>query len=128
MNDILLKYQKLEAKLKYEEAQELLSLISDDELYELFMKYPEVFQNVSTIKIETAYKNIKDIEDAINIFINHINSRNLTREEYDAMTKDDILDYFGNLFKETNADILDTINGLENLINKRKYDSRDSEN
>ena len=99
MNDILLKYQKLEAKLKYEEAQELLSLISDDELYELFMKYPEVFQNVSAIKIETAYKNIKDIEDAINIFINHINSRNLTREEYDAMTKDDILDYFGNLFK-----------------------------
>ena len=92
------------------------------------MKYPEVFQNVSAIKIETAYKNIKDIEDAINIFINHINSRNLTREEYDAMTKDDILDYFGNLFKETNADILDTINGLENLINKRKYDSRDSEN
>lgn len=128
MNDILLKYQKLEAKLKYEEAQELLSLISDDELYELFMKYPEVFQNVSDIKIETAYKNIKDIEDAINIFINHINSRNLTREEYDAMTKDDILDYFGNLFKKTNADILDTINGLENLINKRKYDSRDSEN
>ena len=92
------------------------------------MKYPEVFQNVSAIKIETAYKNIKDIEDAINIFINHINSRNLTREEYDAMTKDDILDYFGNLFKETNADILDTINGLENLINKRKHDSRDSEN
>ena len=128
MNDILLKYQKLEAKLKYEEAQELLSLISDDELYELFIKYPEVFQNVSAIKIETAYKNIKDIEDAINIFINHINSRNLTREEYDAMTKDDILDYFGNLFKETNADILDTINGLENLINKRKHDSRDSEN
>ena len=92
------------------------------------MKYPEVFQNVSAIKIETAYKNIKDIEDAINIFINHINSRNLTREEYDAMTKDDILDYFGNLFKETNADILDTINELENNINKRKHDSRDSEN
>lgn len=127
LENILLKYQKLEAKLKYEKAQEILSLISDEELYELFTKYPAVFQKLSGMSSEDAYKNLDDIEKATEIFINQIKSRGLTRDEYDIMTKDDIIEYFGKLFKKDNFDIFDIIKVLENHLNKMVNDSRDKE-
>lgn len=127
LENILLKYQKLEAKLKYEKAQEILSLISDEELYELFTKYPAVFQKLSGMPSEDAYKNIDDIEKATEIFINQIKSKGLTRDEYNIMTKDDIIEYFGKLFKRDNFDIFDIIKALENHLNKIVNDSRDKE-
>lgn len=127
LENILLKYQKLEAKLKYEKAQEILSLISDEELCELFTKYPTVFQKLSGMSSEDAYKNLDDIEKATEIFINQIKSRGLTRDEYNIMTKDDIIEYFGKLFKRDNFDIFDIIKALENHINKIVNDSRDKE-
>lgn len=127
LENILLKYQKLEAKLKYEKAQEILSLISDEELYELFTKYPAVFQKLSGMSLEDAYKNLEDIEKATEIFINQIKSRGLTRDEYDIMTKDDIMEYFEKLFKRDNFDIFDVIKALENHLNKVANDSRDKE-
>lgn len=127
LENILLKYQKLEAKLKYEKAQEILSLISDEELYELFTKYPAVFQRLSGMSLEDAYKNLDDIEKATEIFINQIKSRGLTRDEYDIMTKDDIIEYFEKLFKRDNFDIFDVIKALENHLNKAVNDSRDKE-
>lgn len=127
LENILLKYQKLEAKLKYEKAQEILSLISDEELCELFTKYPTVFQKLSGMSSEDAYKNLDDIEKATEIFINQIKSRGLTRDEYNIMTKDDIIEYFGKLFKRDNFDIFDIIKALENHLNKIVNDSRDKE-
>ena len=109
LENILLKYQKLEAKLKYEKAQEILSLISDEELCELFTKYPAVFQKLSGMPSEDAYKNLDDIEKATEIFINQVKSKGLTRDEYNIMTKDDIIEYFGKLFKRDNFDIFDII-------------------
>ncbi len=127
LENILLKYQKLEAKLKYEKAQEILSLISDEELYELFTKYPAVFQKLSGMPSEDAYKNLDDIEKATEIFINQVKSKGLTRDEYNIMTKDDIIEYFGKLFKRDNFDIFDIIKALENHLNKIVNDSRDKE-
>lgn len=127
LENILLKYQKLEAKLKYEKAQEILSLISNEELCELFTKYPTVFQKLSGMSSEDAYKNLDDIEKATEIFINQIKSRGLTRDEYNIMTKDDIIEYFGKLFKRDNFDIFDIIKALENHLNKIVNDSRDKE-
>ena len=127
LENILLKYQKLEAKLKYEKAQEILSLISDEELYELFTKYPAVFQKLSGMPSEDAYKNLDDIEKATEIFISQIKSKGLTRDEYNIMTKDDIIEYFGKLFKRDNFDIFDIIKALENHLNKIVNDSRDKE-
>lgn len=127
LENILLKYQKLEAKLKYEKAQEILSLINDEELCELFTKYPTVFQKLSGMPLEDAYKNLDDIEQATEIFINQIKSRGLTRDEYNIMTKDDIIEYFGELFKKNNFDIFDIIKVLENHLNKTVNDSRDKE-
>lgn len=127
LENILLKYQKLEAKLKYEKAQEILSLISDEELYELFTKHPAVFQKLSGMPSEDAYKNLDDIEKATEIFINQVKSKGLTRDEYNIMTKDDIIEYFGKLFKRDNFDIFDIIKALENHLNKIVNDSRDKE-
>ena len=127
LENILLKYQKLEAKLKYKKAQEILSLISDEELCELFTKYPAVFQKLSGMPSEDAYKNLDDIEKATEIFINQVKSKGLTRDEYNIMTKDDIIEYFGKLFKRDNFDIFDIIKALENHLNKIVNDSRDKE-
>ena len=42
-------------------------------------------------------------------------------------TKDDIIEYFGKLFKRDNFDIFDIIKALENHLNKIVNDSRDKE-
>ena len=99
---------------KYEKAKELLELITDEEFEQIVSDYPEVFANITCIlKDEDKVQHIKSIEQAIDIFIECIESRGLSEDEYDAMTADDIIDYLRSIFDKDIINLYPIIQHLE---------------
>lgn len=90
---ILDKYDVVEAQVLYNKAVELLQLISDEELEELeeiFTKYPALFSKITNVHLthEQLLRDKQAIKDAIDVLIETIESRNLSKDEFDAMTLD----------------------------------------
>lgn len=115
MKKLLQEFELQEANLKYEKAKKLLELITDEEFEQIVSDYPEVFANITCIlKDEDKIKYIKSIEQAIDIFIECIESRGLSKDEYDVMTADDIIDYLRNIFDKDMINLYPIIQHLEN--------------
>ena len=121
LNQILDKYNQIESQLIYNKAMEIMSLISNDELGEAFVKYPKIFGRISNLTKTELLKENKLMLDAIDIFIEIIESRNLSKDEFDAMTLDDIKNYLNEIISSKVPCLLRIINELEN-------DSRIKEN
>lgn len=115
MKKLLQEFELQEANLKYEKAKKLLELITDEEFEQIVSDYPEVFANITCIlKDEDKVKYIESIEQAIDIFIECIESRGLSKDEYDAMTADDIIDYLRSIFDKDIINLYPIIQHLEN--------------
>lgn len=114
MKKLLQEFKLKEANLKYEKAKKLLELITDEEFEQIVSDYPEVFANITCIsKDEDKIKYSESIEQAINIFIECIESRGLSKDEYDAMTADDIIDYLRSIFDKDIINLYPIIQHLE---------------
>lgn len=116
LKDILNKYDIVEAQVLYNKAVELLELISNEELEEIFTKYPALFSKLTNVNLthEQLLRDKQAIRDAVDIFIQTIESRNLTKDEFDAMTLDDVKDYMNSIINEKKPCLLRFINELEN--------------
>lgn len=129
LKSILDKYDVIEAQVLYNKAVELLQLISDEELEEIFTKYPALFSKITNVHLTHEQllrdkQSIKDAKDAIDVFIETIESRNLTKDEFDAMTLDDIKDYMNSIITTKLPCLHRIINELEDKVN----DSRNQAN
>ena len=113
---ILDKYELEEGKLFYNKANELLTLITDKELEELFATYPKIFQKVTgNVNVEQILSDVNTLKDICTIFKNTVKARHLTEDEYLAMTIDDIKEYIYDLPIVKNDKLLNIIYGLEGL-------------
>lgn len=126
LKSILDKYDVIEAQVLYNKAVELLQLISDEELEEIFTKYPALFSKITSVHLthEQLLRDKQSIKDAIDVFIETIESRNLTKDEFDAMTLDDIKDYMNSIITTKLPCLHRIINELEDKVN----DSRNKAN
>lgn len=126
LKSILDKYDVIEAQVLYNKAVELLQLISDEELEEIFTKYPALFPKITNVHLthEQLPRDKQSIKDAIDVFIETIESRNLTKDEFDAMTLDDIKDYMNSIITTKLPCLHRIINELEDKVN----DSRNQAN
>lgn len=126
LKSILDKYDVIEAQVLYNKAVELLQLISDEELEEIFTKYPALFSKIANVHLthEQLLRDKQSIKDAIDVFIETIESRNLTKDEFDAMTLDDIKDYMNSIITTKLPCLHRIINELEDKVN----DSRNQAN
>lgn len=126
LKSILDKYDVIEAQVLYNKAVELLQLISDEELEETFTKYPALFSKITNVHLthEQLLRDKQSIKDAIDVFIETIESRNLTKDEFDAMTLDDIKDYMNSIITTKLPCLHRIINELEDKVN----DSRNQAN
>ena len=106
------KYKKLQAQLKYEEAQELMQFLDDKELEDLYIKHNNVFTKLQ-VKKEDAYKVESYIDQAISIFKEHLNKRGISKEEYNVMNSDELVTYITKLISRD--DLYDIIKQLEAL-------------
>ena len=99
LKSILDKYDVIEAQVLYNKAVELLQLISDEELEEIFTRHPALFSKITNVHLthEQLLRDKQAIKDAIDVFIETIESRNLSKDEFDAMTLDDIKDYLDSI-------------------------------
>ena len=126
LKSILDKYDVIEAQVLYNKAVELLQLISDEELEEIFTKHPALFSKITNVHLshEQLLRDKQSIKDAIDVFIETIESRNLTKDEFDAMTLDDIKDYMNSIITTKLPCLHRIINELEDKVN----DSRNQAN
>lgn len=127
---ILDKYDAVEAQMLYNKAVELLQLISDKELEEIFTKYSTLFSKITSVHLthEQLLKDKQAIKDAIDVFIETIESRNLSRDEFDAMTLDDVKDYLNSIITNKIPSLHRIINELENKFNSIDNDTRNQTN
>lgn len=115
--DILVQYDKLESELLYEKAVDLFNLITDSELENLLKLAPEnnILINLSNKPTEEIKKNKVLLQKAIDLFIKTIESRNLTQDEFDCMTLDEIKEYINNIIVDKRSILLGVINRLEEI-------------
>ena len=123
LKSILDKYDVIEAQVLYNKAVELLQLISDEELEEIFTRHPALFSKITNVHL-THEQLLRD-KQAIDIFIETIESRNLSKDEFDAMTLDDIKDYLNSVITSKIPSLHRIINELEDKFNN---DSRNQTN
>lgn len=115
--NVLTQYDKLESELLYNKAVDLFNLITDSELEELLKSSPE---NSTLLKLgnkptDEIKRNKELLKDAIDLFISTIESRNLTQEEFDSMTLDEIKNYISNTITGKRSVLLGVINRLEDI-------------
>ena len=81
----------------------------NNELLKLFDSNPEIFSRLSSMKEDNMIGFEKEIKDAIKLFSNLLENKGLSKDEYNAMTKDEIADYMNNLLLKENKDIYNII-------------------
>lgn len=115
LTDILTKYAVIEAQLTYSKAVELLKLISDEELEKIYTDHSDLFIKLTNpgLSHDELLENKESIDEAIEIFISTIESRKLSKDEYDAMTLDDIRDYVSVTITKKAPLLLDLIHAIE---------------
>lgn len=115
--NVLTQYDQLESDLLYNKAVDLFSLITDAELEGLLKSAPEnnILIKLSNKPTEEIKRNKDLLKDAIDLFIRTIESRNLTQDEFDCMTLDEIKDYINNIIVDKRSILLGVINRLEDI-------------
>lgn len=122
LKKVLDKYDAIEAQMLYDKAVEILSLISNEELEDILRNHAVLFSKISNLPHEQLLSNKEIIRKAIDIFIQTIESRNLTKDEFDAMTLDDVKDYIDSIITIKSPSLLRFINEIEEI--SLKYDTR----
>lgn len=122
LKEVLDKYDAIEAQMLYDKAVEILSLISNEELEDILRNHAVLFSKISSLPHEQLLSDKEAIRKAIDIFIQTIESRNLTKDEFDAMTLDDVKDYIDSIITIKSPSLLRLINEIEEI--SLKYDTR----
>lgn len=122
LKEVLDKYDAIEAQMLYDKAAEILSLISNEELEDILRNHAVLFSKISSLPHEQLLSDKETIRKAIDIFIQTIESRNLTKDEFDAMTLDDVKDYIDSIITIKSPSLLRLINEIEEI--SLKYDTR----
>lgn len=122
LKEVLNKYDAIEAQMLYDKAVEILSLISNEELEDILRNHAVLFSKISSLPHEQLLSDKETIRKAIDIFIQTIESRNLTKDEFDAMTLDDVKDYIDSIITIKSPSLLRLINEIEEI--NLKYDTR----
>lgn len=114
---ILSQYDRLESELLYNKAVDLFNLITDSELEKLLKSSPEnnILLKLGNKPTEEIKRNKELLKDAIDLFIRTIESRNLTQDEFDCMTLDEIKEYINNIIVDKRSILLGVINRLEEI-------------
>ena len=105
-------YKKDSAQLLYDLASDLLSQVSDDDVLQLY-KDNKVFMKISTMSNEDLLNNVDILKESINILINYLETRPLTKEEFEEMTIDEIFQYISDLIEDKELTLFDIIKYLE---------------
>lgn len=122
LKEVLDKYDAIETQMLYDKAVEILSLISNEELEDILRNHAVLFSKISSLPHEQLLSDKETIRKAIDIFIQTIESRNLTKDEFDAMTLDDVKDYIDSIITIKSPSLLRLINEIEEI--SLKYDTR----
>lgn len=117
LKEILAHYDKLESELLYNKTVSLFNLITDKELEDITKKSPEnlILANLGNKPTNELKKDKELLNSAILLFTGIIESRNLTEDEFDSMTLDDIKEHICNLITDKRSILLGIIHRIEDI-------------
>lgn len=116
LKEVLNYYNDLESELLFSKAKALFSLVNDSEIEEILKNNQDnILLRLSNRSEEYIKKDKQLLLEAIDLFTRVIESRNLTEDEFESMTLDDIKEYINKIIVDKRTILLEVINRLEDL-------------
>lgn len=109
LKELLKRQEKEKSELLFKHAKELMDMITDEELVEIYSQYPELFSELSY-----GSDKLYLVENAINIFAEYLMNKGISKDEFGVMTVDDVIEYLSQLITEKNDMLWNIIKQLEN--------------
>lgn len=97
------------AQALYKKAELLLSHITDEELTTLFAEYPGLFIAITGPEQAEYLKDADTLEEVIELFLDVIENREVSEDEYNAMTMDEIKDIICTHLKDKSDTLLELL-------------------
>ena len=110
------KHQRIYNKLLFDLAQDIMKMLSDEELTQIYEANKEPFATISSMREEDILKRPDLIQRAIDIFSAHIENRPVTLNELRKMNLNELREYTASLIKNTDEKTLIEVNALKESL------------
>lgn len=101
------------AQLLYDLASDLLNQIPDEDILQLYQDYNDIFSKLSSLSKEEILKERVLLQDAVAVLISNTEKQELTEEDFENMTMEEIVTYVSKLMKDKDLDVFDLIKMVE---------------
>lgn len=114
LEQIVKDYQEKIANILYAETIELLEFLNDEEFEQLINNHRNLFIKCQAINKNNLGSNVETLKEACDIILEYLMSKNLTEDEFNAMTIDDVKEYINSLIVNKDHNLYKMIKVLEN--------------
>ena len=111
MDKILKQLDKEIALAYYEACKQLMTPLTDNEFERLCAENPEVFSKLSKLDLSKLEDFIPEMRQVVQIMHNF--KRGISIDEYEAMTRDEVIEYIDKLYDKSRHNIYNTLKQLE---------------
>ena len=106
-------YNKDIAEVMYDFASDLLDQVADEDVLQLYQDNSDIFSKLSSQSKDEILKNKELLNSAIIVIIDYLQNKPITKEEFNEMTLDEIMEYITNLVEDKEISLFDIIQYLE---------------
>lgn len=106
-------YNKDIAEVMYDFASDLLDQVADEDVLQLYQDNSDIFSKLSSQSKDEILKNKELLNSAIMVIIDYLQNKPITKEEFNEMTLDEIMEYITNLVEDKEISLFDIIQYLE---------------
>lgn len=102
-------YNKDIAEVMYDFASDLLDQVADEDVLQLYQDNSDIFSKLSSQSKDEILKNKELLNSAIMVIIDYLQNKPITKEEFNEMTLDEIMEYITNLVEDKEISLFDII-------------------
>jgi len=102
-------YNKDIAEVMYDFASDLLDQVADEDVLQLYQDNSDIFSKLSSQSKDEILKNKELLNSAIIVIIDYLQNKPITKEEFNEMTLDEIMEYITNLVEDKEISLFDII-------------------
>ena len=103
-------------KMLFQLAQDIMKLLTDEELAEIYEKENYLFSFLSSKKEEEILQNPQLIQKAIDIFAEYIKNKDITFEDFQQMDIQEVNNYISNFIQNNDQKTFDAIQQLKKSL------------
>lgn len=109
-------HKEIYNKMLFSLAQDIMKLLTDEELTEIYEKENELFGFLSSKREEEILQNPQLIQKAIDIFTEYLKNKDLTFEDFQQMDLLEVSDYISNFIQNKDLKTFEAILQLKKSL------------